>query len=599
MNSLIIGTAGHIDHGKTSLIKALNGYDGDKLKQEKEKGITIDLSFSNLSKDDTNLAFIDVPGHESLVKTMISGAFAFSASLFVVDINEGLKEQSFEHLEVLKLLDIKNIILVLSKCDLCKNIHEKEKEILKQANTNFTKIFKISIYDEKSILSLKEYLFSLKALKCEENLIFRYYIDRVFSIKGVGSVVSGSLNEGKISLNEKIICLDNNKEILVKNIQIHDQNVNTAKAYNRVALNLNINHKDLKKGYLLSKKGYFKAFKNADCVVFAKNIQHNSLINFCVGSKQIQAKIIILKQINEEKYFASFKFDDFMFLEFDEKFILTQNNRVIGGGRVLNPVNEPLKKEAKIKLLTLLEKKDLLAVFEFLKNVHKFGFGLLSSYQRFKLKHEDALNLAKKIKNAFCDEKNLNIYDISSLQSIQDFIYFILEKNEQAMISPNSINNRLTWASIDFCQLALDQMKDVLDFKDGIYFKKGISFEKLKQNNQDLIYKIIKEAFIKPMAPYNIYEQLQIDKINGDNILKDLTKKGLIIRITHNVFIEKNALSFLIEECKKYLKNDFLDVQKMKEKFNLSRKYALSYLEYLDKDKDIIKIDGKRYLKTK
>ncbi|MBK1994080.1 50S ribosome-binding GTPase, partial [Campylobacter novaezeelandiae] len=125
MNSLLIGTAGHIDHGKTSLIKALNGFEGDTLKEEKDRKITINLSFSNLNFKDKHISFIDVPGHKDLVKTMISGAFGFSACLFVVDINEGLKEQSLEHLEVLELLGIKDIILIFSKCDLCENLKEQ------------------------------------------------------------------------------------------------------------------------------------------------------------------------------------------------------------------------------------------------------------------------------------------------------------------------------------------------------------------------------------------------------------------------------------------------------------------------------------------
>ena len=133
MNSLIIGTAGHIDHGKSSLIKAMNGFDGDELALEKEKGITINLSFSHLQNaQGANIAFIDVPGHENLIKTMISGAFSFSVCLFVVDINEGLKAQSVEHLQILRLLGCESIVLVLSKCDLCENIAEKKEEILKK-----------------------------------------------------------------------------------------------------------------------------------------------------------------------------------------------------------------------------------------------------------------------------------------------------------------------------------------------------------------------------------------------------------------------------------------------------------------------------------
>ena len=118
MQSIIIGTAGHIDHGKTSLIKALNGFEGDEMKSEIEKGITIDLSFSNLKKGDENIAFVDVPGHENLVKTMISGAYAFDAAMLVVASNDSLMPQTKEHIQILSLLNVKSLILCITKCDL-------------------------------------------------------------------------------------------------------------------------------------------------------------------------------------------------------------------------------------------------------------------------------------------------------------------------------------------------------------------------------------------------------------------------------------------------------------------------------------------------
>ena len=118
MRHIIIGTAGHIDHGKTALIKALTGYDGDTLEEEKRRGITINLSFSSMQSHTTNIAFIDVPGHEKLVKNMIAGAFGFDASLVVVDANEGLMPQTIEHLQILDLLEVPNIIIALTKSDL-------------------------------------------------------------------------------------------------------------------------------------------------------------------------------------------------------------------------------------------------------------------------------------------------------------------------------------------------------------------------------------------------------------------------------------------------------------------------------------------------
>ena len=601
MNSLIIGTAGHIDHGKSSLIKAMNGFDGDELALEKEKGITINLSFSHLQNaQGANIAFIDVPGHENLIKTMISGAFSFSVCLFVVDINEGLKAQSVEHLQILRLLGCESIVLVLSKCDLCENIAEKKEEILKNLKPFKMQIlnsFCTSIKDESSIDELKHFLFTLKTKPNDVRLVFRYYIDRVFTLKGIGTVVTGSLNEGCVELNEKIFCLDINKDLLVKNVQIQGQNVSKASAYNRVALSLNCDYKELKKGFLLSKKGFFKGFKEADGVVFAKDLPNKSTVLFCVGSRQVSAKMTLLKEF-DEKYFVHFDFEKTVFLCFDERFILLENSRLKAGGRILNPVSEPLKKEQKIQLLNLLEVKDFLSSFEFLKSTHKLGFGLLSSYQRFKLTHSDALVLAKSLNNVFVDEKELNVYDLNCVQNIKEFVYFLLSKNEYAMLSPNLLSLRLGWASEALCEFVLKSMSKELDFEGGIYFKKGMSFEKLERKNHDALYEILKKEGIKPTAPYNLYDFLELDRAKGDAMLKKLTKNGLVVRLAHNLFIEKSALMGLEKACLELLKSQALDIKTVKEHFKLSRKYAIAYLEWLDKNDKIIKDGETRRLRA-
>ncbi|ELK0695906.1 selenocysteine-specific translation elongation factor [Campylobacter upsaliensis] len=592
---LIIGTAGHIDHGKTSLIKALNGFEGDTLKEEQERQITLNLSFSSLEKEDKKLSFIDTPGHKDLLKTMISGAFAFNVCLFVVDINEGLKAQSLEHLSVLELLGVKDLILVLNKCDLCEDIDAKTKEITAQLSLKPLKIFHTSVRSNLGIESLKNYLFSLQEKESKE-AIFRFYIDRVFSLKGVGTIVTGSLNEGEIALKEKIICLDTQKELIVKNIQNHDSNLDQIKAPARVALSLNCDYKNLQKGFLLSKKGFFKPFLQIEAYVKAPNLANQNYV-FCVGTKQLEAKIHILKELKVGKYYAEIRFKKPMYLCFDERFILLENARVKGGGVVLNPVSEPLNKELKLRLLDLLLNKDFLSAFDLLKNAHKKGFGLLSSYQRFKLSHTQALNIANNLQNAFIDEKNYNIYDTSSINLLQNSIHKILAKNPYAMLSAHSLALRNVWASEALCAFALQNMPN-LDFKEGIFFKKGVEFEKLQEKNSNALYEKIKAQALQVEAPYNLYESLELDRKSGDLMLKKLTKEGLVVRLAHNLFVDKATLLNFKEELLNLLKNTSLDVQTMKNKFNFSRKYAIAYLEYLDLDERIIKKDEKRFLKS-
>ncbi|EAJ7017893.1 selenocysteine-specific translation elongation factor [Campylobacter upsaliensis] len=592
---LIIGTAGHIDHGKTSLIKALNGFEGDTLKEEQERQITLSLSFSSLEKEGKKLSFIDTPGHKDLLKTMISGAFALNACLFVVDINEGLKAQSLEHLSVLELLGVKDLILVLNKCDLCEDIDAKTKEIAAQLSLKPLKIFHTSVRSNLGIESLKNYLFSLQEKESEE-AIFHFYIDRVFSLKGVGTIVTGSLNEGEIALKEKIICLDTQKELIVKNIKNHDSNLDQIKAPARVALSLNCDYKNLQKGFLLSKKGFFKPFLQIEAYVKAPNLANQNYV-FCVGTKQLEAKIHILKELKVGKYYAEIRFKKPMYLCFDERFILLENARVKGGGVVLNPVSEPLNKELKLRLLDLLLNKDFLSAFDLLKNAHKKGFGLLSSYQRFKLSHTQALNVANNLQNAFIDEKNYNIYDTSSINLLQNSIHKILAKNPYAMLSAHSLALRNVWASEALCAFALQNMPN-LDFKEGIFFKKGVEFEKLQEKNSNALYEKIKAQALQVEAPYNLYESLELDRKSGDLMLKKLTKEGLVVRLAHNLFVDKATLLNFKEELLNLLKNTSLDVQTMKNKFNFSRKYAIAYLEYLDLDERIIKKDEKRFLKS-
>lgn len=592
---LIIGTAGHIDHGKTSLIKALNGFEGDTLKEEQERQITLSLSFSSLEKEGKKLSFIDTPGHKDLLKTMISGAFALNACLFVVDINEGLKAQSLEHLSVLELLGVKDLILVLNKCDLCEDIDAKTKEITTQLSLKPLKIFHTSVRSNLGIESLKNYLFSLQEKESKE-AIFRFYIDRVFSLKGIGTIVTGSLNEGEITLKEKIICLDTQKELIIKNIQNHDSNLNAIKAPARVALSLNCDYKNLQKGFLLSKKGFFKPFLQIEAYMKAPNLTHQNYV-FCVGTKQLEAKIHILKELKIGEYYAEIRFKKPMYLCFDERFILLENGRVKGGGVVLNPVSEPLNKELKLKLLDLLLNKDFLNAFDLLKNAHKKGFGLLSSYQRFKLSHTQALNVANNLQNAFIDEKNYNIYDTSSVNLLQNSIHKILAKNPYAMLSAHSLALRNAWASEAFCAFVLQNMPN-LDFKEGIFFKKGVEFEKLQEKNSNALYEKIKAQALQVEAPYNLYESLELDRKSGDLMLKKLTKEGLVVRLAHNLFIDKATLLNFKEELLNLLKNTSLDVQTMKTRFHFSRKYAIAYLEYLDLDERIIKKDEKRFLKS-
>lgn len=387
MSNIIIGTAGHIDHGKTALIRALNGFEGDSTNEEQQRRITIDLSFSNLSLGQQNIAFIDVPGHEKLVKNMIAGAFGFDYVMLVVSANEGIKPQTIEHIEIINLLGLKEIIVVITKKDLVNDeeLKQKEKDILEfldDFDFEIKFIQAVSIFDTNSIESLKSKLFTIKnSIKQEENF-FRFYIDRVFSPKGIGTVVTGTVLGKKCELEEKVFIPEIQKETKLKNIQVHNQNVLEANISNRAALNLaNIDKNSIQRGDLITKKGFIRGFEEIDIsfqCLKNKKLNHNQKYTLFIGAKKTEVKVLLFDSLtNLENGYATIKADEKLFTIFGEKLILRNANETICGAVVLNPIVDPMKKPQKKTLLEFLKTKDFKNAYKELLIAHKKGLGII------------------------------------------------------------------------------------------------------------------------------------------------------------------------------------------------------------------------------
>ena len=608
MTNYIIGTCGHIDHGKTALIKALNGYEGDSTNEERQRGITIDLSFSNMTRDDKNVAFIDVPGHEKLVKNMIAGAFSFDVIMIIVSAKEKIMPQTIEHLEILNLLGIKKAIVIITKKDL---VTKDELEINTKEILNFIENYDfeiishhaVSIFDENSIDELKNKLFNLQAdNKIEENF-FRYYVDRVFSTKGNGTVVTGTVLGKPINIKEKLFICDIKKEIKLKNIQVHGSDVEDANISNRTALNIqSIDAKTIKRGFVISKKGFLRGFNQID--ISFKNLKdkkllHNTNYSIYLGSKRIEAKVLLFDIENKSNEgFATIRADEDIFSIYNEKIIIRQGNDTIAGAKVLNPIIDPMKKVQKLKLLKALEKQNITLAYQILLEAHKKGLGLISSAQRFALSHGEALDFAKGLEDTFIDEKALILYPMKTKELIKSNIINIYTKNKYALLSTNSLALRLTWASENFITIVLDELiNNNILIQDGNLYKNANIVEDLKDMLEDIILNRLEKESYAPTAPYNIYDELDIDRKLGDDILKSLTKKKLVIRIQHNLFVHATILVSLVTKMKEIIKNDgYIEVQNFKEKFPMSRKYIISYLDYLDNIQGIEKKENKRYL---
>ncbi len=606
MSNIIIGTAGHIDHGKTALIRALNGFEGDSTNEEKQRGITIDLSFSNLTRAERNIAFIDVPGHEKLIKNMIAGAFGFDYVMLVVSAKEGLMPQTIEHIEILSLLGIKNLILVITKKDLVdeKTLKEQEDKIVEFLNEfefNIKFIKAVSIYDEKSIEDLKNTLFTISnSTKNEENF-FRFYVDRVFSVKGSGTVVTGTVLGKKIELEEKVFIPHLQKETKIKNIQVHNQNAIEANISSRAALNLSsVDINSLQRGDIITKKGFLRGFDTIDIsfkCLKNKKLNHNQTYTLFIGAKKIDAKVLLFDSLTSlEDGFATLKMDEKIFTVFGEKVILRSANDTICGGVILNPIYDPMNKNQKRDLLKNLYKKDFKNAFKILLEAHKRGLGVVSSTQRFALSHDESLEFANSLEDVFVDKKELVIYPIKTKDEIVEFIKNIYIKNSYALLSSSSINLRVPWASIEFINSALDDLvQNGFLVKEGQLYKNANIKEDITKELENIFLERLKSEDITPTAPYNIYDDLDIDRKLGDDILKSLTAKKDVIRLQHNLFIHSQSLNKIIKSMREIIKQDgFIEIFNFKQRFDLSRKYLVCYLDYLDNFSDIKKVENRR-----
>ncbi len=606
MSNIIIGTAGHIDHGKTALIRALNGFEGDSTNEEKQRGITIDLSFSNLTRAERNIAFIDVPGHEKLIKNMIAGAFGFDYVMLVVSSKEGLMPQTIEHIEILSLLGIKNLILVITKKDLVdekilKEQEDKIVEFLNEFEFNIKFIKAVSIYDEKSIEDLKNTLFTISnSTKNEENF-FRFYVDRVFSVKGSGTVVTGTVLGKKIELEEKVFIPHLQKETKIKNIQVHNQNAIEANISSRAALNLSsVDINSLQRGDIITKKGFLRGFDTIDIsfkCLKNKKLNHNQTYTLFIGAKKIDVKVLLFDSLTSlEDGFATLKMDEKIFTVFGEKVILRSANDTICGGVILNPIYDPMNKNQKRDLLKNLYKRDFKNAFKILLEAHKRGLGVVSSTQRFALSHDESLEFANSLEDVFVDKKELVIYPIKTKDEIVEFIKNIYIKNSYALLSSSSINLRVPWASIEFINSALDDLvQNGFLVKEGQLYKNANIKEDITKELENIFLERLKSEDITPTAPYNIYDDLDIDRKLGDDILKSLTAKKDVIRLQHNLFIHSQSLNKIIKSMREIIKEDgFIEIFNFKQRFDLSRKYLVCYLDYLDNFSDIKKVENRR-----
>lgn len=357
MNNVIIGTAGHVDHGKTCLVNALTGIDTDRLEEEKRRGITIELGFAYLELPDGQKAgIIDVPGHEKFIRNMLAGAGGVDLAVLVVAADEGVMPQTREHLGILSLLGIQRGCVALTKTDLVENewlemVTEDIKEELKGSCLEGAPILPVSSYTGQGIEELRQTLFELvkETQGKHTERPFRLPVDRVFTMQGFGTVITGTLIEGTLSTGDEVTVYPSGRLAKARGLQVHSQSVDTAAAGQRVAVNLQgVKLEEISRGDVLAKTGSLQTTMMVDVLLRVlsdseRTIENGNRLHFYCGSKEVLCKAVLLGGTEEllpgEECYAQLRFEEEIAVKAEDHFIVRFYSPIetIGGGQILDP----------------------------------------------------------------------------------------------------------------------------------------------------------------------------------------------------------------------------------------------------------------------
>ncbi len=619
MTQLVIGTAGHIDHGKTSLVKSLTGTETDSLLEEKKRGMTIDLGFAYLND---NITIIDVPGHEKFIRNMTAGAANIHCGLIVVAADDGIMPQTIEHIDILNILGINKGWVAITKVDVVNDeewIDLIELEIYEYLSKHNFQIFSCNRINNISGLGvdiLKQNIFSYaQHFKSDESLkYFRMNVDRFFIKKGFGTIVTGTVAEGQAAVGDLVEILPNSVSTKIRGLQSHGKNTKLIYKGDRAAVNLlNMKLKNLHRGSVIATP---KTIKNTKKIIAEINmikntkwvLKHNQRLRLHFGTDEIFGRIIIK---NKKKIKKNQKVNCVLLLEaeipvsLDEKFLIRSYSpmNTIGGGIVLVPSidDDCLEKNNVIKKIPLNPKE-------------RFFFLVDSSWEKLKTFTE-----WKKIFIKYHDKID-EWFEQLGLQKSQSGAIFTLDSVERVKLkmkiffknyhSRNFLRNGVSIQTIhstfdlpqDFVTTILNELirEKHIKLADGIYslisFSKP-SLTKLQIEQIDSIENFIKKSGLVPI------EKKALENLKGYkpsqllDLIYFLKSKNKIVDLGNDFFIHPNHLIVLLNYLKKYFTNSVeLSVSDFKKISGLTRKTAIPVLEFLDKKKYTIRNNNVRMI---
>lgn len=615
---VIVGTAGHIDHGKSALVEALTGTNPDRLEEEKRRGITIDLGFAFLGMGDVRFGFVDVPGHERFVRNMLAGAGGIDVLLLVVSADESIMPQTREHFDICRLLGIPRGLVALTKSDLVEPemldlVRLEIEEFVRGSFLEGAPIVPVSARTGAGLDALKQELLkaAVAAPAKDATRHFRLPIDRSFATKGFGTVVTGTLMSGTVRVKDEIELHPLGRLARVRGLHSGGQAIEQAFAGQRTAVNLaGVEHSEVRRGMVLSAPGVFHPTRRIDARVSllgsARPLRNRARVHFHQGSAEAIAEIILLgrSEISPgEEALAQLRLDEELLALPGDRFILRQFSPVItiGGGVVIDSGARRHKRSdsSATDLLETLESGNQLESLSALADASPRGLTLQELLARTGWMEPQIRELAGELAAAkrlrILTEQPFMVAPEESVKSCAAAIRAAVDDFHRVNpllpgIPKQELRGRAGNPRPELFQTAMDDLirANVISNTGDLVQRAGrsISLSPEEAKAKELIEQAFRQAGLAVPNVSAVLEKLPVEPVRARKILQILLREGVLIKVVEDLFFHRDAIARLRELIAAYRKDsgERLPITAFKDLAGISRKYAIPLLEYLDRE---------------
>ncbi len=627
MKHVIIGTAGHVDHGKTLLIKALTGIDTDRLVEEKKRGITIELGFAHLDwPDGTQAGIVDVPGHEKFIKNMLAGAGGIDLAMLVVAADDGFMPQTIEHLDILTLLGVKDGLLVITKADTVDPewLEMMQEEIVQKLEGSFLEgkpIMAVSAYTGQGIPELKEALRQLvhKAEEKSMRVPFRLPVDRVFSVDGFGTVVTGTLIEGSVHEGDAAELVPSGAQTRIRNLQVHGKDVQTAYAGQRVAINLaGLKKSDIQRGDCVAKPDTIRTSRMLDVRLqnlrdSQRIIRTDTQVHLYHGASVLLAKVVLLDREElhpGESCYAQLRLAEPIATKNGDRFVIRFFSplETIGGGVILDDSPRRHKRNEPNVLEALRIKESGSSGDQVMQVLAEFGSELPTAAQLAAKLHTEEADIREQMHDLCGRGRAVEpLTGRYAAASVMDRIWSEcsgllaqyhkanpLHAGMKAAELRQKLFKNMEQTCADALLGALRQEGKVSRIADRYALADfTITLTKRQRNIREKLLQTYKKAGLESPATDDVMASFpQNERTDARQVLESLVTSGELVMLTPQICWHKDIYAHVCDTVTTHFEtNETLTLAQLRDLLNSSRKYTLAVLEYYDKNK-ITKKDG-------